>query len=1186
MPTLYPENTNYSGISSTIKYPKITSAMSKSLEKQAQAAIKLQYAKLAALQKGTPKTTDVTSKLPYGIPDTSSLSDEEKATNISSYVNTGKTLAPASAFKSGMTVKEYEAQTKTPYAYETPTKSYQSGFLKPEEISPLTKIVNFEGGQFLSDPASPGKAIATARAEPDYKARELLLQGLNPNLYQIDHKIPLWAGGADTAANKEILTNSEHDIKTKMQSVPLTLLAHGAISSSEAMLMALNWKDKANYWDLNYPIPGEAGSAEGAGLIDFEQAKKIAQKWKEAPDVSWKPKDVLAGFGSILSDASNAVYNAGAKVANTLLPGTDPISTGIKQFGKGFTSGSLAGIALPQTEKVEDSVGTVGRVSHFVGMLAGNVVGFGMAYKAAVKGLAKAGVRWAEEELLGQTAKEIAKKTVAELTGKTTLTIAEDLALKDAQKTLGKTSIIRNLATKTGREEALNALKKPSNLGKIATIGGVSVALGQARPIPEDQTRMERAAYDFAYGAFMPVNAKYDVAGYARVAVPALTISLMEGLRPTDSYANAMAAALINAGTMVGFHGLGHAGTAYKVATGKAPGGILYAKNEQTAEPQSFLAGDKIVTVMPSGESKGVISGLKKGLASIKNKTPKTSVIDTTVPETPVSETPIPPSTADYKNIPVTALEKKGKAEALRLSNKLKEDLAMEAKTYLSSGAAKPEDFGIKSTSELNFPRVSSLSKLKKQDDILYNVLDWRERAYGLNPNDTKTNKLLVTAASREQHKSGLGIVARNKADLEDWVSYSKKMAELSPNDMSTPKTVKNLGVNLPEDYHTPPTETSVDYNVNSELLNGKIPFTGINIDEGKRMQFIEDIGNGKYAMTKQDDGTFLVKVTVHLDPNFRNKEAVQEGAIKYSYDPNKTLVVYVTKKDGTMVQIATVSSKSRIEDLTGNRNWSYNQNALDEWNKKHKTNLKLKDLTPEQRNEIGLFDPNLNFETLANEMMKKETPVISMTARITPETMNSKAKGSPKSFYMGYLNDDTWNTDTHNHMKALMNKVFEFTPAQAEQTVANIENVVNEAPKTEVAVTKVQKTPEELKAEGYKNFKDDLAKPNEYVEPVLDTAAGQVTVSAEPETEDYKKFMDALSKQPRFSKEKEIPPEVTPKNPSQVLRGTKNLTVDDIIKTYKNIKLKKDVPITNINGDKTKIKGKAPTIKTSKKMF
>lgn len=50
-------------------------------------------------------------------------------------------------------------------------------------------------------------------------AKEAFLKSLGlkelPHGYQIDHVIPLYAGGSDTPSNMQLLTDGEHKIKTK-----------------------------------------------------------------------------------------------------------------------------------------------------------------------------------------------------------------------------------------------------------------------------------------------------------------------------------------------------------------------------------------------------------------------------------------------------------------------------------------------------------------------------------------------------------------------------------------------------------------------------------------------------------------------------------------------------------------------------------------------------------------------------------------------------------------------------------------------------------------------------------------------------------------------------------------------------------------------------------------------------------
>ena len=491
----YPENTSYSSIPTGQNSESISSTLRQMASKR------LEQAKTA-------------SSKPYSVastsPSTSGLSDEEKVTqraNVEPYINSGVPITPN--FMPGTTIKDYEEALGSPYGtIKDPSETgyaTKGNYLKPSEVTPEARFASLSnGGQYLIEPSKPGRAIQTERASLNWKENELIRQGLDPTLYQIDHVTPLWAGGSDTLANKEILDNFEHAKKTKMQSIPLTLLANGKISQREALSMATEWESKADTWDIRYPDPGDNG------LVSLKDAERIAKLWNKTPKVSFK--DFLKEFPT----AGKDIYEGAARAVDTILPKSSATAVP-REFIKGFTSG-LPGysLAMPQLDVYADyndkGANTAGAVSHVLGAIAGNVITFSWAYKLAIKALAKSGVKWAAKTLGKEVKESAAKKLIREAGEK-------KLAL-----TLGKKEI-----TKEGIPKLLKGISKTNKyvkdvLPKAATLGAVSLGLGQLRPMHEEE-RAERAALDFAFGLFSPVGrAAYSVKGYAKVAAPALTI--------------------------------------------------------------------------------------------------------------------------------------------------------------------------------------------------------------------------------------------------------------------------------------------------------------------------------------------------------------------------------------------------------------------------------------------------------------------------------------------------------------------------------------------------------------------------------------------------------------------------------------------------------------------------------------
>ena len=79
------------------------------------------------------------------------------------------------------------------------------------------------GGQYSTSVEQPGKLIESQRAG-NYWDRILIRMGLSPDYYEIDHIVPLWAGGTDNEQNKEILDKDLHQVVAVILDLPLKTL--------------------------------------------------------------------------------------------------------------------------------------------------------------------------------------------------------------------------------------------------------------------------------------------------------------------------------------------------------------------------------------------------------------------------------------------------------------------------------------------------------------------------------------------------------------------------------------------------------------------------------------------------------------------------------------------------------------------------------------------------------------------------------------------------------------------------------------------------------------------------------------------------------------------------------------------------------------------------------------------------
>jgi len=364
------------------------------------------------------------------------------------------------------------------------------------------------GGQYIVDPEQPGKMIKSTRAIMDSKinpgAKQKVLGNLSPSLYQVDHIVPLWVGGADTLGNLQVIDNVTHAKKTAVQSVPLTLLANKKITLQEARLMALTWNDK----DVK-GLPSIDEIDNLGGYVPLATAEKMAQKWKD--DVG--KVDVLKYFGESFKE-NMANFGKGIPV--------------LGEFAKGLVGGGTAGI-IPGTAPSPES-GTVGTVSNVAGNVLGSITGIGLLGKGlgALKGVAAT----------ARTTKEI------------------DGAINVANEALKASNLVTDIGSLTPATIAsvsrTNALKKMAASAGLMSVWGQIGVSGREITGQEDPTfknHVTQFLTDVAFGGLLG-SAKQSVKGYATVGLGSTAFSLMSG--------SEIVPALQDGALMTALHGLGY----------------------------------------------------------------------------------------------------------------------------------------------------------------------------------------------------------------------------------------------------------------------------------------------------------------------------------------------------------------------------------------------------------------------------------------------------------------------------------------------------------------------------------------------------------------------------------------------------------------------------------------------------
>lgn len=219
--------------------------------------------------------------------------------------------------------------------------------------TPVNPVIrNLSGdtpGQYVQDTANPDMLVKTVRGS-NPTADLAMRAGRLGSMYQVDHIIPLALGGADTLANRQLLTYEQNDQKTKAQAIPYTLYAYGKISLNEARVMSMQWKDR----DLS-----DVPQPDNVGLIPLDLAQKTAERWTKPKPVT--VKDVIAGLPE-----------ANKNLGKGWLP--DPI----REFVKGIASGVTMNF-IPYEQGEGQGLGS--KISGIAGMVIGTLAPWSLAAK-------------------------------------------------------------------------------------------------------------------------------------------------------------------------------------------------------------------------------------------------------------------------------------------------------------------------------------------------------------------------------------------------------------------------------------------------------------------------------------------------------------------------------------------------------------------------------------------------------------------------------------------------------------------------------------------------------------------------------------------------------------------------------------------------------------------------------------
>lgn len=432
----------------------------------------------------------------------------------------------------------YPAQNPDPNG-SSPVPTDYTGFAEPGAInqpdqginfswqSPVSPVIqNMPGdvpGQYIKDTSNPDALIKSIRG--DYLANQPLnkaiLQNRPSSLYQIDHIIPLALGGADTMANRQVLTMDQNDKKTRAQAIPYTLYTHGLLNLEDARKMSMEWKDR----DLS-DIP----QPDSYGMVPLKVAQRTIDIWAQPKVPTFQDK-----MAALPQEAKDF--------------GKGWLPDSVREFMKGAANSFTLGfVPYEQGEDQDASAWWAGKA----GQLAGGAASFALGYGLLGKGLQVAGL--AGRSLMGLTGVSLLKGADAGF--KT----AKALEAATAFKSLNQApSYLRQLLT-------------PKNIQIATKLGAVNAGIMQGSKLIEHHLSPEILAglkegtpeYESATNQIADIFKDIAIGGISGIASPTLKGAALATMLPTTLYyigdPDNPVEALANGVAMGAFHMVGAKG--------------------------------------------------------------------------------------------------------------------------------------------------------------------------------------------------------------------------------------------------------------------------------------------------------------------------------------------------------------------------------------------------------------------------------------------------------------------------------------------------------------------------------------------------------------------------------------------------------------------------------------------------
>ena len=860
-------------------------------------------------------------------------------------------------------------------AFATPAEFKEGG----ENISwgtPINPVIkNISGdtaGQYVEDTADPNLLVKTVRGK-NTMADQAILNGRPGFMYQIDHIMPLELGGADTLANRQVLTYGQYDAKNRAQAVPYTLYAYGQISLKEAREMAMRWKDR----DLtDVPLPNGIGILpDTSGRTGLQIAKDTAAAWANP-----QPKK------ETLRDQIGKIPEMAKNFGEGWLPDT------VREFLKGTASGATLGF-IPYEQ--DEGEGLDDKIAGIAGMAIGGIGSFmigegflnlglraaGLAAKGSVgiyRGVAAA--KAIESGLVGaETAAELAGTT------KTASTI-----FKTLNKVPGylQNAFLEGAVAKEAGVKATNTI-----LSRLGKIGATSMIIGQGSQFIQNKfnpytisgqtyeadagttNTIKRMVGDFAMGAAVGILPPTIKGTAGAIAMP-LTLGLLAN--PDDP-----TTAITDALVFGAIHGMGSvrankAGYNDVVSIGGKPYESSVTKAfEQTVNKASYAT--------LSNYAPEVYPTLKPGETiptTAHNQVSVQAAVDSSITNV----------VKKYLGVEATP-EKTG--EIVPVLKKYSENIGSELDAAQKQKVPFLEKLSIGKRKEISTANKAQETMLADEFGRGYQDRNKLPSEASIIP-ETGTMSLQelfseikrITVAGRQMYKGGLVGEIRAKADMDDLLSYGKSLLDRKNNELNSQKTrYDSLRKNISQPADIIPTVDKMtelfgkeSFNNSKKTESGKYPIkTGDVVITGAGVNDVQKT-NARIYFDAKRAGHADPKITLTIRPEYKNifelgnkivdPELVKNGS--YSIDPHpehaiqaNATIYLIDPKTGLetgkkqILELGMVASDGRLNNNFNKDHLAFNKSPF-------VLEGKLKKLTPENHKDtLGDFMTQNNLKHL-----------------------------------------------------------------------------------------------------------------------------------------------------------------------------------------------------------------------------